>query len=208
MIAEILGHGQTREADPQTGAGRLVHLPVDQAGLVEHTGLLHLQIEVVALARPLADTAENRVAAVLGGDIIDKLHDGNGLADPGAAEETGLTALDVRGEKVDDLDAGLEDLDRRVELVESGGFPVDRIPLLGCYRRPVIDRLAEDVEDASEGLLTDRYGDGLAGIDDIGPPDETVRRRHGDGADLIARQVLLDLGYQLYLTGLGRRRHL
>ena len=44
--------------------------------------------------------------------------DEHGLADAGAAEQADLAALAVRGEQVDDLDAGLEDLDLRALLDE------------------------------------------------------------------------------------------
>ena len=77
------------------------------------------QPEVVALARALAHAGEDREAPVLGGDVADQLLDEHGLADAGAAEEADLAALHVRGEQVDDLDAGLEDLDRRLELLEG-----------------------------------------------------------------------------------------
>ena len=70
----------------------------------------HLVVEVVALARALADAGEHRVAAVRLGDVVDQLHDQHGLADAGAAEQADLAALGVGREQVDDLDAGDEDL--------------------------------------------------------------------------------------------------
>ena len=73
----------------------------------------HLEHQVVALARALADAREDRDAAVLEGDVVDQLRDRHGLADPGAAEEADLAAPDERRDQVDDLDARLEDLDRR-----------------------------------------------------------------------------------------------
>ena len=119
FVAEVLGDGERREADAGAGARRLVHLAVDERGLVEHgraVGELrvrHLVPEVVALAGALADAGEHREAAVLLGDVVDQLHDEDGLADAGAAEEADLAALRVGREQVDDLDAGLERLDRR-----------------------------------------------------------------------------------------------
>src|SRR5712692_9802263 len=78
--------------------GRLVHLPEHQrrlgAGTVgdDDLGFHHLVIEVVALAGALADAGEHRVAAVLLGDVVDELHDDDGLADTGAAEQADLAA--------------------------------------------------------------------------------------------------------------------
>ena len=77
---------------------------------VADLGLLHFQPEVVAFAGALADAGEDRVAAVLLGDAGDQLLDDDGLAEARAAEQAGLAAADERGEQVDDLDAGLEDL--------------------------------------------------------------------------------------------------
>src|SRR3712207_9240019 len=80
----------------------------DEHRLVDDARLLHLEPEVVALARALADAAERGQAAVLLGDVVDQLLDEDGLADAGAAEQADLAALGVRGEQVDDLDAGLD----------------------------------------------------------------------------------------------------
>ena len=88
--------------------------------------LAHLEEEVVALARALADAGEAAHAAVRLGDVVDELLDEHGLADAGAAEEADFAALAVRGEQVDDLDAGLEDLDLRRLLDEERRGAVDR----------------------------------------------------------------------------------
>ena len=111
LVAEVLGHGQAGQADPQAGAWRLVHLTEDEDRLVEHARLLHLAPELRPLAGALAHAGEDRVAAVLGGDVADQLRDDDRLADAGAAEDAGLAALGEGGDQVDDLDAGLEDLD-------------------------------------------------------------------------------------------------
>src|SRR5947209_4927116 len=68
---------------------------------------------------------EHREAAVLLGEVVDQLLDEDGLADAGAAEEADLAALDVRGEQVDDLDPGLEDLDLRRQVLEGRRVAVD-----------------------------------------------------------------------------------
>ena len=99
LVAEVLGDGEGREGDAGAGAGRLVHLAVDQHALalrevvlVDDARLHHLVAEVVALAGALADAGEHREAAVLLGDVVDELHDEHGLADAGAAEEADLAA--------------------------------------------------------------------------------------------------------------------
>src|SRR3989442_6702971 len=91
-------------------AGWLVHLPVHEGGLVDDAGLAHLEVEVIAFAGPLAHAGEDRESALMGRDVVDQLHDDDGLAHAGAAEEAHLPALGVRLEQVHDLDAGLQHL--------------------------------------------------------------------------------------------------
>ena len=71
-VAEILGHGEAGEGDAETRAGRLGHLAVDERGLGlggiagnDDAGLLEFEPEVIALAGALADSGEDRVAAML-----------------------------------------------------------------------------------------------------------------------------------------------
>ena len=129
-VAEVLRHREGRQGDAQTRSRRLVHLAEDEGGLVEDARLLHLVDEVVALTGALADTGEHRHTTVVLRDALDHLLDEDGLADARTAEEADLAALHVRGEQVDDLDAGLEQLRLRLELVEGRGLAVDR-PALG-----------------------------------------------------------------------------
>src|SRR5690606_41173014 len=55
--------------------------------------VLHLVVEVVALAGTLTDAGEHRQAFVRLGDVVDQLHHVDGLADAGAAEQADLAAL-------------------------------------------------------------------------------------------------------------------
>ena len=92
-------------------------------------------VEIVAFAGALADAGEHRDAAVQLGDVVDQLHDDDGLADAGAAERADLAALQERADQVNDLDAGGQDL-RRWWIGPSsvGRRAVDRVVLL--RRRP------------------------------------------------------------------------
>src|SRR4029079_17867721 len=110
LVAEVLRHRQAGEADAEARARRLVHLAVDERDAVDHSGLRHLEPEVVALAGALADAGEHRHAAVLLRDVVDQLLDQHRLAEAGAAEEADLAAADEGRNQVDDLDPGLEDL--------------------------------------------------------------------------------------------------
>ena len=86
-------------------------------------------VEIVALAGALADAGEHGVAAVDLGDVVDQLHDDDGLADARAAERADLAALGEGADQVDDLDAGLEHLGLGVLVEERGGGAMDRITL-------------------------------------------------------------------------------
>lgn len=67
-------------------------------------------VQVVALTGALTDTTEDGVTTVSLGDVVDELLNEHSLADTGTAEEADLTTTGVRGEEVDDLDTGLENL--------------------------------------------------------------------------------------------------
>ena len=64
-VAEVLRHRERRERDAQAHARRLVHLAVDERGLLDDARLLHLEPEVGALTGALADAGEHRDTTVL-----------------------------------------------------------------------------------------------------------------------------------------------
>ena len=193
-LAEILGNRQARQADAQPGAGRLGHLAVDQRGLVDNPRLFHFQPQVVAFAGALADAGEYREAAVFRGDVADELHDDDGLADPGAAEQAGLAALGVGFEQVDDLDAGLQHFGAGALFLQGGGLAVDGVALLHRHLAHTVYRLADDVEDAPEHLTAHRHRNRLPGVLRLGAAHQAVRGLHGHRAHGGLAQMLGDLG--------------
>src|SRR5207302_4139439 len=87
LIAEILGHRESGKRDAETSSGWLVHLAIHQTNARtgfqnrqpvwaelhvaffifltnDHVGFSHFIIEIVALARTLADTCKHRDAAM------------------------------------------------------------------------------------------------------------------------------------------------
>ena len=110
IVAEVFRQGQRGQSDAGARAGRLVHLAINQRSLVDNARLFHFQPEIVAFAGALADAAEDRITAVFHGDVIDQLHENNGLADAGAAEQADLSAAGIGSEQIDDFDAGFERL--------------------------------------------------------------------------------------------------
>ncbi len=201
-VAEVLGDGQRRKADAQARARRLRHLAVDQRRArlrvilrIDDAALLELVPEIVALTGAFADAAEHRHAAVLERDVVDQLHDDDGLADAGAAEQADLAALQVRFEQVDDLDAGLEHLQVGRLLLERRRGAMNRPALLRLHR-PIreVHRLAEHVQHAAERLRPDRHRNRLAEVDRLHAALQAVGRLHRHRADAVLAEMLLDLG--------------
>ena len=199
-VAEVLGDGQPRQADAHARTRRLGHLAVDKRGArlvglghVDDAALLELEPQVVAFARPLADARKHRHAAVLEGDVVDQLHDDDGLADAGAAEQADLAALEVRLEQVDDLDARLEHLELGRLALEVRRLAVNR-PALRALHRLVgeVHRLAQHVQHAAERLGPHRHRDRRAGVDGFHPALHAVGRLHRDGPHAALAEVLLD----------------
>mgnify|MGYP003105275578 CR=1 FL=1 len=109
----------------------LVHLPKGKNRLVYDPALLHVKHKLVALARTLADPGKNRVSAVSDGNVVDHLHDKNRLSDSGSAEKTDLSALCVRGKKVNDLYPRLKYVAHRSLVAERRRLAVYRKPFVG-----------------------------------------------------------------------------
>ena len=108
------------------------------------------------------------------GDPVDHLLDDDGLADAGTAEQADLAALHVGLEQVDDLDARLEHLGPRLELVERRRVAVDVPVVVGLADGVGVERLADHVEDVSEHGVTDRHLDPVAEVAHGGATHQAV----------------------------------
>src|SRR6185436_19356767 len=208
LIAEVFRDGETGQADARARPRRLVHLTVDQrafraggravvlARVLVHPGLDELVIEIIALARALADPGEYRIAAVRLGDVVDELLDDHGLADAGATEQTDLAALGVGREQVNDFDPGNKDLRFRRLLGIERRRLVDRTALLIRHRAGLVDRIAHHVHDAAERTVADRHRDRLTGVGDRLAAHQAFAGIHGDRAYGRFAEMLGDLEHQ------------
>ncbi len=140
------------------------------------------------------------------GEAGDQLLDDDRLADACTAKEAGLAAAHQRAEQVDDLDAGLEQLGLRGELVELRRLVVDRPPLGGGRRPEAVDGLADQVEHPSQGLDADGHRDRRTRVEDVDAALQTVRRAQSDGAHAAAAEMLGDLAPQGLDAGLAEHR--
>ncbi len=125
-------------------------------------------------------------------DVVDQLHDDDGLAHAGAAEQADLAALQERLDQVDDLDAGLEHLHLGRLLVECRRLAMDGIALGGVDRPELVHRVADDVEHAAQGLAAHGHGDGAAQVDGLHAAHHALGGLHGDAAHPAFAQLLLD----------------
>ena len=199
FVAEMLGDRECREGHAGTRSRGLVHLAVHESGTVDNAGFLHLEPEVIALTGTLSDAAEHRVTAVLLGDVVDQLHDQDGLADAGTAEEADLSAARVRGEEVDDLDAGFERLDLGSLVDKFRRGLVDVLEGLGLDRAGVVDRLSQHVQDATQRAFADRDGDARSGILGGDASGQAFRLVHRDAAHRALTEMLGDFDDEVAL---------
>jgi hypothetical protein len=130
------------------------------------------------------------------GDVVDQLHDDHGLADPGAAEQADLSALHVGRQQVDDLDAGDELFGLGRLLDEFRGRAMDRIGLLRSNRAALVDRFADDVDDAAQRLRSNRHVDRRARVLDFLAAHKTFGRVHRDAAHRAFAEMLRDFENQ------------
>ena len=80
--------------------------------------LHHLAEQIVSFTSSLADAGEYRETLPAFCDVVDQLHDENGLADARTTEQPDLSTAEERLHKVDDLDARLEHLKFRRLFIE------------------------------------------------------------------------------------------
>jgi len=207
-ISEVLGNGETGKSDSGSGSWGLVHLSVDESdlGLVvlqtDNASLNHLVVQIVTLSSSLTDTGKHRVTTMRLGDVVDQLHNEDGLADSGTTEETDLASLDVWGEKIDDLDTGLENLDSGAGLDELWWWGVDSLEGVGLDWASLIDGLTNDVDDSAEGGGADWDHNGVTGVQNGLASNDSLGGVHSNGSDGVLSHMLGDLEDQSVLSAL------
>ena len=204
FIAEVFRAGKGREGHAGTGSRRLVHLAVDKGGAFQNARILEFVIEVVTFTGAFTHAREDRGAAVLLGDVVDHLHQNNGLAHAGAAEEAHLAALGEGHKQVHNLDAGFEQLDLGVLVGESRSRTVDGIVLFSVNGAQFIHGATDNVEDAAHGGLAHGHHDGLTGVNRFHAAHQTFGGVHGDGANNVVAQVLCNFTDQVGGVGVVR----
>ena len=203
LVTEVFSNSQSSQGNTGTGAGGLVHLTVDKGdlgGLVlqaDNASLNHLVVQIVTLTGSLAHSSKHGVSTMSLGHVVDKLHDQDSLADTSSTEQSDLTSLGIGSKQVHHLDTSHQDLLLHTHLVELGSLGVDSLALLGVNGTPLVNGLADDVDDSSEGLGADGNHDRIASIVDNLSTDETLGTVHGNGSDGVLSEVLGNLQNEL-----------
>ena len=138
-------------------------------------------------------------------DVVDQLHDDDGLADAGAAEEANFAALQVRLEEIDDFDARLEHLQVGRLIFERRRRTMNRPAQFRLHRAiRKVHRLAEHVQHAAERFGTNGHRDRLTEVFGAHAALDAVGRLHRDGAHAVFAEVLLDLADDVDVAGFLR----
>src|SRR5699024_1164420 len=106
-------------------------------------------------------------------------------------EKTNLSTLHVRGQKVNDLDSGFEELGLRLELVEGGRITVNAPAFfrLECFALFQVENVTGHIKHLAAGNVTHRNGDRVAGIDNLLSTNKTVRGLQRDSASQVVTEV-------------------
>src|SRR2546430_11105519 len=114
-------------------------------------------VEVIAFAGAFTHASKNAVATMTLGDIIDQFLDDNGLAYTRTTECANFSTFHKGADEVDNLDAGLEDLDGRGLVFQVRCRPVNVIAWRIVDFRLIVNFLTKHVTDTSTRLGPDRY---------------------------------------------------
>ena len=93
------------------------------------------------------------------GNVVDQLHDDDGLADACPSESTDLTPLGEGTDQINDLDSGLQNLGLGVLIDQRRRAAMDGKCFIKLHWATLIDRLAKHVEDTSQHTFPDGNGD-------------------------------------------------
>merc|ERR1740123_1546292 len=101
---------------------------------------------------------------MLQGDVVDELHDNHSLAHTSTTEQANLPSLCIRRQQVYHFDARQQLLGGRVHLGECRSRTMDGIELVRLDRPELVNRFADDIDDTTESLLSNRDLDGGTSI--------------------------------------------
>ncbi len=200
LIAEIFSDSEAGEAHAETRAGRLGHLTVNQssAGFFrvprhDDAAFGHFQPQVVAFASAFAHAREHGNAAMFHGDVVNQLHDQNGLAHARPAEQANLAALQIGLDQIDDLDSRFKHFKRGGLIFKQWRRAVNRIVGVANDGTELIDGFPKNVHHPAKSWPAHGNLNPFPEVVGFHAAHHALDRLHRDGADAAFSEVLLDL---------------
>ena len=195
-VHEVLAHGARRERRHPLDRRGLVRRRRHDDRVVHRAGIAQLLHHLRDRRALLADrdVDADHVSTAL---VDDRVHGERGLAGRAVADDQLPLAAADRGHRVDRLQPGLERLDHRLALDDTGRLELERPALARLDRAEPVERFAKGVDHASEQRVADRHAHDLAGptdglaLTDVLPlaeersPDVVLFQVEGDADDAV-----------------------
>ena len=125
-------------------------------------------------------------------DVVNELHDQNGLAYARPAEEANFATLQIGLDQIDDLNSGFKHFQRGGLIFKRRRRAVDRVMGVTHDGAKLINRFPKDIHHPAQGCPAHRNFNPLSEIVGLHPANHTLDRLHGDGAHAAFAEVLLD----------------
>ena len=135
------------------------------------------------------------------GNVVDQFLNQHRLAHAGAAEQTDFTTFTIRFEQVNHLDARVEHLLHRRQVLELRRLAVDRVSALAVQFLHAVDGVAHHVHQAAFDLVAHRHGNRATQRAHFHAPLQAIRTIHGHGTHRVLADVLLHLHNQSLPVG-------
>ena len=125
------------------------------------------------------------------GDVIDQLHDHDGLPYACSSECPYFSALGKRADQINDLNPGFQHLRLRVLIHQRRSPTMNRITLYRFHRASFIHRLPQNIQHPPQNPFPNRNGDRCPSIFHGHSTLKSFGRGHGNRPRPIVPQVLL-----------------
>ena len=137
---------------------------------------------------------------MLFGNVVNQFHDQYRFANTGTAEQTDFTALCIRCNQVNDLNASFQNFSGSLLLIIRRRIAMNR-PAFDIFRRRlIINRLTKQVKNTSQTLLTDWNRNRRTAVHSLGSAHQSIRTAHSNTANNIVANMLRNLDRQLFLA--------
>ena len=152
LVTEVFCFGKTAKTYAKTCSRRLIHLTINEAGLVDNTRIGHFDEQVGTLTSTLAYTSKYRRTAMFLSQVVNKLLNNNGLAYTSATEQTSFTTLDEGLDKVNNLNTSFINLGCGNQFFVSRCRTMNWVELFNFRHWLAVNRFTHNIPNATKGL--------------------------------------------------------